>query len=218
MSLLNRSVSLARDAAEKLGRTTMGTANRAIGVARSLSGGAKPMDDVTLARKVETQIFREADAPKGTVDVNVAEGVVELRGEVKTARQKADLEARTRKIPEVRDVHNLLHLRKTPAPTRADSPGRARRKTTETKKKTARTGRARTTAERKPAAAEPGPTELASQGKGRQPAPMGSHEPETTAPGAGTTAPEAETTSFAEELERDPASTPPPELDRLRGA
>jgi hypothetical protein len=29
---------------------------------------------------VETEVFRPADAPKGKVDVNVANGVVELRG------------------------------------------------------------------------------------------------------------------------------------------
>jgi hypothetical protein len=37
---------------------------------------------VTLARGVESEIFRPADAPKGKVSVNVAHGVVELRGEV----------------------------------------------------------------------------------------------------------------------------------------
>ncbi|HSJ94918.1 MAG TPA: BON domain-containing protein, partial [Gaiellaceae bacterium] len=42
----------------------------------------KELDDVTLARKVESEIFRDADAPKGRVSVNVANGVVQLRGEV----------------------------------------------------------------------------------------------------------------------------------------
>src|SRR6478752_1184062 len=37
-------------------------------------------DDVTLARKVETEIFRPHDAPKGSVSVDVQAGVVYLRG------------------------------------------------------------------------------------------------------------------------------------------
>jgi hypothetical protein len=82
------------------------------------------MDDVTLARKVETEIFRPRGAPKGSVDINVVEGVVYLRGEVKRPAQIKSLEARVREIPEVRGVENLLHLPKTPSPTRADSPRR----------------------------------------------------------------------------------------------
>ena len=37
---------------------------------------------MTLARKVESEIFRAADAPKGAVSVNAENGVVFLRGEV----------------------------------------------------------------------------------------------------------------------------------------
>jgi len=81
------------------------------------------MDDVTLARKVESELFRDADAPKGQVDVSAVDGVVELRGQVKRPEDVNELEAKARGIPEVRDVRNLLHLPKTPSPTRADSPG-----------------------------------------------------------------------------------------------
>src|ERR687891_398335 len=41
-------------------------------------------DDVTLARKVESEILRDEDAPKGTVAVSAQHGVVELRGLVST--------------------------------------------------------------------------------------------------------------------------------------
>jgi len=88
------------------------------------------MDDRTLKNKVESELFRDADAPKASVDVQVVDGVVELRGEVKRPEIKEALEAEARKVPEVRDVRNLLHLPKTPAPTRADSPGRQKRKVT----------------------------------------------------------------------------------------
>src|SRR5207247_11166791 len=39
-------------------------------------------DDVTLARKVESEIFRGADVPKGQINVNVEDGVVYMRGEL----------------------------------------------------------------------------------------------------------------------------------------
>lgn len=41
------------------------------------------MDDVTLTRKAASEIFRGRGAPKSTVNVNVVDGVVSLRGEVK---------------------------------------------------------------------------------------------------------------------------------------
>src|SRR3954463_4154085 len=44
----------------------------------------KDLDDVAIARKVESVIFRGRRVAKGKVDVNVADGVVWLRGEVKT--------------------------------------------------------------------------------------------------------------------------------------
>ena len=76
----------------------------------------KDFDDVTLARKVETEIFRDADVPKGQIDVNVQEGVVQLRGEVPNSDMLNDLVEKTRKVQGVRDVESLLHLPGTPAP------------------------------------------------------------------------------------------------------
>ncbi len=76
----------------------------------------KDLDDVTLARKVETEIFRDEDAPKGQVDVNVVDGVVYLRGEVQEDMIK-DLEQAARKVGGVKAVENLLHTPGTPAPT-----------------------------------------------------------------------------------------------------
>jgi gas vesicle protein len=78
--------------------------------------GRGVFDDVTLARKVETEIFRAADAPKGQVDVNVQEGVVQLRGEVRNPEQLNDLVEKARRVQGVRDVESLLHLPGTPAP------------------------------------------------------------------------------------------------------
>jgi hypothetical protein len=78
----------------------------------------KDLDDVALARKVETIIFRDDSVPKGHIDVNAANGVVWLRGQAKTPEMIKGLERQCASIPEVRRVENLLHLPKTPAPTR----------------------------------------------------------------------------------------------------
>jgi hypothetical protein len=154
------------------------------------------MDDATLARKVEPENYRESGVAKGKDDVSVVDGVVELRGEVKRPDDVRALEARTRAIPEVRGVQNLLHLAKTPSPTRADTPPRQQRASTTRRKTTApaRTGRKRTTAEApkaKPAKAEPSPAEHAEAGTGRTPAPMGSSEPEEPKPATATRGPNA---------------------------
>ena len=74
-------------------------------------------DDVTLAHKVESVIFRGRDVPKGQINVNAEEGVVFLRGEADTPELIDELEARTRKVKGVREVENLLHLPEAPART-----------------------------------------------------------------------------------------------------
>jgi osmotically-inducible protein OsmY len=76
----------------------------------------KDLDDVTLARKVESEIFRAADAPKGQVDVNAVDGVVFLRGEVEREELIDDLVKGARKVSGVKGVENLLHTPGTPAP------------------------------------------------------------------------------------------------------
>jgi hypothetical protein len=147
--------------------------------ARHLGRTPKPeMDDVTLARKVETEIFRGRGAPKSTVDVNVVDGVVWLRGEVKRPEQVRRLEQKARSVPEVRGVENLLHLVKTPAPTRADTPKRQQRTRSSTKRPAPRQrAGGRVSDDRTDAIvpeAEPSPAEHASEGEGRTPAPLGS--------------------------------------------
>jgi osmotically-inducible protein OsmY len=74
-------------------------------------------DDVTLARKVETELFRDPEIPKGQINVNAVDGVVELRGEVKRPELVKELEKQARKVQGVRDVNNLLHTPGTPPPT-----------------------------------------------------------------------------------------------------
>ena len=75
-------------------------------------------DDVTLARKVETEIFRDADVPKGRINVNAENGKVVLRGEVEQPELIKDLEQRTKKVQGVQEVENLLHVPGAAAPTK----------------------------------------------------------------------------------------------------
>jgi osmotically-inducible protein OsmY len=112
-----------RRSSERLERAGRGAAAEAYGVKQKVKHAAKAEqkpqpDDVTLARKVETEIFREADVPKGQINVNAENGVVVLRGEVEEPELIKDLEERTRKVQGVVEVENLLHTPGSPAPTR----------------------------------------------------------------------------------------------------
>jgi BON domain len=146
---------------------------------RRASQQPKPLDDVTITRKVESEVFRSTKVDKGKISVNTADGVVWLRGEAKNPEQVKELEAKTAAIPEVKRVENLLHLPKTPAPTRTDTPA-SQRKTRSTKSSQTRrkvtTGR--TTSEKRATTApkEPAPADLAAARTGRQPSPLGTDE------------------------------------------
>ena len=76
----------------------------------------KDYDDATLAHKVESEIFRDSDAPKGSVSVNAEGGVIQLRGEIDRPELIEELVEKTRRVQGVRGVENLLHLPGTPAP------------------------------------------------------------------------------------------------------
>jgi osmotically-inducible protein OsmY len=129
--IVDRGLGTARHVSRTAGRTGRRAGSFAAGmvsrVRDSRSGPNPELNDPAIARKVESVIFRDADAPKQDVDVNVVDGVVYLRGVVKHPEDVRELERRTKAIPEVKGVENLLHLPKTPAPTRADTPRRQQR-------------------------------------------------------------------------------------------
>jgi hypothetical protein len=76
-------------------------------------------DDVTLARKVESEIFRGPHVPKGKINVNAENGVVFLRGEADTPEMIDDLAKKAREVQGVRDVENLLHVPGALPPSRS---------------------------------------------------------------------------------------------------
>lgn len=93
--------------------------SRAVGNARGLVARRRhrePLDDVGLAHKVESELFRRAHVRTSHIDINAEDGVVFLRGVVEREEDIARTGDAARAIDGVRDVENLLHVRGTPAP------------------------------------------------------------------------------------------------------
>ena len=93
-----------------------GDASQVTSTATGPAQGIEQPDDVTLTRKVETEIFRDDSVPKGQINVNAENGKIVLRGEVGQPEMIRDLEERARSVQGVHDVENLLHLPGTEAP------------------------------------------------------------------------------------------------------
>lgn len=106
--------------ANQLGRYT---ANMATGKMVSLrSGQARPTaDDQTLRDRVESEVFRDQEIPKGKINFDVNSGIVTIRGSVDNAFQIATIEKAVFNVPGVAGVENLLHVSGTPAPNKAEA-------------------------------------------------------------------------------------------------
>ena len=93
------------------------------GAATSVTPGAgrEPADerlnDPALARKVESEVFRDEQIPKGSISVNAEYGVIYFRGEVPSREVMDELTGRGRAVDGVRAVENLTHLPGEPAQT-----------------------------------------------------------------------------------------------------
>src|SRR3954471_13027221 len=80
-----------------------------IAEAKSEAGPERPAaNDQALADRVRSEIFQPADAPKGSVNVNVENGVVYLRGEVEQPDQIRKLVEQAGSVDGVSAVENLL--------------------------------------------------------------------------------------------------------------
>lgn len=182
----------------RLGLTLGG---RIVGAVRGRFGEGT-IDDETLQQRVEDQVFASRRVPRGKVELSVTEGVVWLRGEVKSAAAVEEAEARAAGVPGVSRVENLLRVakaparpktQKRPAPKRSAKPKPAaataappsaepvKPATPPPAAQQERPVTRRFNAEKTPAEAEPSPRELAEAGEGRQPAPLGADEPVGTA-------------------------------------
>jgi osmotically-inducible protein OsmY len=109
--------------------TAKSYADRYAGQLKGVAGGATPgagrepaeerLNDPALARKVESEIFREGDVPKGDISVNAEYGVIYLRGQISDREQMEELVKRAREVDGVRAVENLTHLPSETAPTKS---------------------------------------------------------------------------------------------------
>jgi len=121
-SIRNRSAAWFRSTGRQTDRLSQNARSRAAGLSQKathLRPAAKEQpDDVTLAHKVETEIFRGDNVPKGDINVNAEGGVVFLRGEVADETLIDTLGSAARKVQGVLEVENLLHTPGTPAPTK----------------------------------------------------------------------------------------------------
>jgi osmotically-inducible protein OsmY len=92
------------------GETVKGKAT-AVAPGTSREPAEERLNDAALKAKVESEIFRDPDAPKGQVSVNVEDGVVHLRGELDDEAKIEGLREAAAKVDGVRGVESLLHTR-----------------------------------------------------------------------------------------------------------
>jgi hypothetical protein len=102
-----------RKAAGLVHREASYVAGKAQRVAHELSGDRERdpsrFNDPALQAKIESIVFRPADVPKGSININVENGVVYLRGEVPNERMIERLVHEVEAIDGVAEVHTLLH-------------------------------------------------------------------------------------------------------------
>jgi osmotically-inducible protein OsmY len=113
-----KAASAASTAASAVSTQAHHSANTMKGVAHAVTPQRhEPMDDMTLADRVRSEIFRDHGAPKGGVSVDVQSGVAYLRGEVPDQAWVERFGTAARKVTGIDGVKNLLHTPGTPTPT-----------------------------------------------------------------------------------------------------
>ena len=90
-------------------------ASTAEGVGRRIGNAASPgqetpLDEVALAHKVESVLFRDPDVEKGSINVNAEHDAVFLRGTVADRARAHELQRRVEAIDGVGTVVNLLRV------------------------------------------------------------------------------------------------------------
>jgi osmotically-inducible protein OsmY len=77
----------------------------------ALGPGATPTDDEAIASRIRTEVFGRPDLQTGRIVIDVVRGVAFLRGEMKDGHAIEEIMDRTRSVPGVRGVHNLILIR-----------------------------------------------------------------------------------------------------------
>ncbi|MGI8824884.1 MAG: BON domain-containing protein [Chloroflexota bacterium] len=78
-------------------------------------------DDNTLRDRVETELFRDSEIPKGELNIFVVDGVVDLRGELPSQTMIDKVIQRAESVEHVRGVRSYLHLPHTDAPNKEEA-------------------------------------------------------------------------------------------------
>src|SRR5437762_11770128 len=103
-----------RQGSHRLERKARYAASYAEGISQRAAHLNKPDEpapnDPTLVQRVESELFRDPNIPKGHININAENGVIVLRGQLDDADQIRKLEESVRNIPGVDSVENLLHL------------------------------------------------------------------------------------------------------------
>jgi hypothetical protein len=104
--------------AERLGRRVRSDVDGRLAAARAARApSVAPTDDVTIADRVRSELFRDPEIPKEALNINVERGVVVLRGEIPENEIRARIVNEVEYIDGVWGVRDLLHLPDEPAPT-----------------------------------------------------------------------------------------------------
>ena len=115
----DRTTAAFRRRARKVERQAHYEAGKMVGLAHAITHhdhAVPELDDVSLVRKVESELFRDRTIPKGPISINADRGIVVLRGQLDDAQEIERIEREVRGVAGVRDVENLLHRPGVPAP------------------------------------------------------------------------------------------------------
>lgn len=83
------------------------------------AGRPEPADDLTILSRVESVLFGMPGFPKGSVNAEVVDGRLILRGEVEDEELAREIVLAATRVSGVVSVENLLHPKGTPAPNKA---------------------------------------------------------------------------------------------------
>lgn len=109
---------LAREAAETARGSLEDGAQRAAGTVREAAPELESPSDAVVLERVRADAIGPSSARNSGIVTTIDDGVVAVRGQVESDRQREDLLGRIRAVDGVRDIEDLTHLPGEPAPTR----------------------------------------------------------------------------------------------------
>lgn len=119
--LLDQLGGAVRQGRRELDRTARRIENGARGAVAQFDKADRPAptDDLTVLSRVESVLFGMPDFPRGSVNAEVVDGRLILRGEVKDDEQAREIVQAATRVGGVVAVESLLHPPGAPAPNKA---------------------------------------------------------------------------------------------------